>query len=158
MKTFRDLREELNEASYPGNLGVMELVKFKRTASVKDKQALADHIKNKRHKEARELIDKVTGSKLHPIVQEELSHLTPSGKKIDAWNKTARPTNKIAIQGHQVHMDKDGMKIYHGGELVHHKEGDFSNPNNRHKSMATSIITARINKQKQAERKALSDS
>jgi hypothetical protein len=78
MKTFKDLREELNEVSYPGNLGVMELVKFKRTATVKDKQALADHIKNKRHKEARELINKVTGSNLHPIVQEERKALSDS--------------------------------------------------------------------------------
>lgn len=78
MKSFRNFRDELIEASYPGNLGVMELVKFKRAASVKDKKALADHIKNKRHKEARELINKVTGSNLHPIVQEERKALSDS--------------------------------------------------------------------------------
>lgn len=148
MKTFKELREELLEASYPGNLGVMELVKFKRTASIKDKKALADHIKNKRHREARELINKVTGSNLQPIVQESLFDPPPGSEKIKAWQKGDRPTNRIAIQGHQVHMDKDGMKIYHGGELVHHKEGDFSNPTNLHKSMATRIITDRIRKSK----------
>lgn len=66
MKTFRTIREELIEASYPGNLGMMELIKFKKLASVKQKQDLADHIKNKRHKEVGELIHKVTGTKLHP--------------------------------------------------------------------------------------------
>lgn len=66
MKTFKDLREELIEASYPGNLGMMELIKFKKVASVKQKQDLADHIKNNRHKEVRDLIHKVTGTKLHP--------------------------------------------------------------------------------------------
>jgi hypothetical protein len=44
----------------------MELIKFKKVASVKQKQDLTDHIKNSRHKEARDLIQKVTGTKLHP--------------------------------------------------------------------------------------------
>ena len=148
MKTFKDLREELTEASYPGNLGMMELVKFKKVASVKQKQDLADHIKNKRYKEVRDLIHKVTGVKLQPIVQESQFDPPPGSEKIKAWQQGNRPTNKIAIQGHQVHMDKDGMKIYHGGELVHHKKGDFSNPTNLHKSMATRVITDRIRKSK----------
>lgn len=154
MKTFKNLREELIEASYPGNLGVMELVKFKKIASVKQKQDLVNHIQNKRHKEARELINKVTGSNLHPIVQESMFDPPPGSEKIKAWQQTSRPTNKIAIQGHQVHMDKDGMKIYHGGGLVHHVEGDFSNPTNLHKSFATRVITTLINKRKQDEYKA----
>lgn len=148
MKTFFDLREELIEASYPGNLGMMELVKFKKVASIKQKQDLADHIRNKKHKEVRDLIHKVTGVKLQPVVQESQFDPPPGSEKIKAWQQSDRPTNKIAIQGHQVHMDKDGMKIYHGGELVHHKKGDFSNPTNLHKSMATRVITDRIRKSK----------
>jgi hypothetical protein len=66
MKTYESFRSELVEASYPGNLGIMELIKFKKVASVKQKQDLTDHIKNSRHKEARDLIQKVTGTKLHP--------------------------------------------------------------------------------------------
>jgi len=141
-------RKDLNEASYLGNLGMMELVKFRKVASIKQKQDLADHIRNKKHKEVRDLIHKVTGVKLKPIVQESQFDPPPGSEKIKAWQQGDRPTNKIAIQGHQVHMDKDGMKIYHGGELVHHKKGDFSNPTNLHKSMATRVITDRIRKSK----------
>ena len=48
----RNLLEQLDEASYAGNIGMMELVKFHSKASPKDKSMLQSHIKNKKHKEA----------------------------------------------------------------------------------------------------------
>jgi hypothetical protein len=68
----RNLLEQLDEASYAGNIGMMELVKFHSKASPKDKSMLQSHIKNKKHKEAWKLVQDVTGVKLHKSVHEEV--------------------------------------------------------------------------------------
>ena len=68
----RNLLEQLDEASYAGNIGMMELVKFHSKASPKDKSMLQSHIKNKKHKEAWKLVQDVTGEKLHKSVHEEV--------------------------------------------------------------------------------------
>lgn len=60
------------EAVYAGNIGVMELVKFHSTATPEQKKELKTHIENKRHKEAWNLVQKVTGVKLHKSVHEEV--------------------------------------------------------------------------------------
>lgn len=64
--------QEFNEATYAGNLGVMELVKFHSKASKEQKQELKKHIQNKQHDKMRKLVANVTGIKLHPIVKEEI--------------------------------------------------------------------------------------
>lgn len=68
MKKFKD---HIKEAAYAGNIGIMELIKFKQKASSEQKKKLDDHIKNKNHKEAWNLVRNVTGVKLHKSVQEE---------------------------------------------------------------------------------------
>jgi hypothetical protein len=68
MKTYSQFLHTLFEASYKGNLGIMELVKFNKMASDNQKKQLKDHILNRRHTKARELIHTVTGTRLHPIV------------------------------------------------------------------------------------------
>jgi len=68
----RNLLEQLDEASYAGNIGMMELVKFHSKASPKDKSMLQSHIKNKKHKEAWKLVQDVTGVKLHKSVTEQV--------------------------------------------------------------------------------------
>jgi hypothetical protein len=65
--------KSMNEASYPGNIGIMELVKFHQIASEKQKKKFNDHVKNKNNKEAWKLVQHVTGVKLHPSVHEETS-------------------------------------------------------------------------------------
>jgi hypothetical protein len=62
----RSVKRDVNEASYANNVGVMELIKFNRLASTKDKNDLTNHIKNNRRKEISDLIHKVTGIRLHP--------------------------------------------------------------------------------------------
>ena len=64
-------RKVLKEASYAGNIGIMELIKFKSKASPDQKKKFDDHVKNKRHKEAWDLVQHVTGVKLHKSVNEE---------------------------------------------------------------------------------------
>ena len=66
----RQTLNELNEAAYVGNIGVMELVKFYEKASQKQRDMLKSHIKNKNNKEAWKLVQDVTGVKLHKSVNE----------------------------------------------------------------------------------------
>ena len=65
-------RKQLNEAAYAGNIGIMELIKFKQKANDKQKKEFDDHVKNKRSKEAWKLVQHVTGVKLHKSVHEEV--------------------------------------------------------------------------------------
>jgi hypothetical protein len=70
---MQDFKEyvDLNEAAYAGNIGIMELIKFKQKANDKEKKEFDDHLKNKRHKEAWDTVQRVTGVKLHKSVHEE---------------------------------------------------------------------------------------
>jgi hypothetical protein len=68
----RNLLEQLDEASYAGNIGMMELVKFHSKASPREKSMLQSHIKNKKHTQAWKLVQDVTGVKLHKSVHEEV--------------------------------------------------------------------------------------
>ena len=74
MKRFK---QHLDEASYAGNIGIMELIKFKNKASQEDRKKFDDLVKNKRHKEAWELVQKITVSKLHSSVHEEKKSPNP---------------------------------------------------------------------------------
>ena len=65
--------EELCEAAYAGNIGIMELVKFKQKATPEQKKKFDDHVKNKRNKEAWKMVQDVTGVKLHKSVHEAVS-------------------------------------------------------------------------------------
>lgn len=58
-------REFIVEASYPGNVGAMEMAKFFMMASAEQKQQLKQFIALKKSKEAWQLIQDVTGVKLH---------------------------------------------------------------------------------------------
>lgn len=60
------------EATYVGNVGAMELIKFHRKATPEQKKQLKSHIDNKKHNEFRNLIQQVTGVKLHKSVSEEI--------------------------------------------------------------------------------------
>jgi hypothetical protein len=60
------------EAVYTGNIGIMELIKFQKKASQKQKSMLQSYIQNKNDKKIRELIADVTGVKLKKIVNEEI--------------------------------------------------------------------------------------
>jgi hypothetical protein len=65
-------QHELQEAAYAGNIGIMELIKFQKKASQKQKDMLQLHIQNKQHEKMRKLVADVTGVKLQKIVNEEI--------------------------------------------------------------------------------------
>lgn len=64
------ISEQLVEAAYAGNIGIMELVKFHQKASPEQKKMLQSHIEKKNNKEAWKLVQQVTGVKLHKSVNE----------------------------------------------------------------------------------------
>ena len=64
-------RKILKEAAYAGNIGIMELIKFKSKATPEQKKKFDDHVKNKKHKDAWKLVQNVTGVKLHKSVTEQ---------------------------------------------------------------------------------------
>jgi hypothetical protein len=67
--------EKIQEASYPGNIGMMEVFKFFQIATENQKKKFNDLVKSKKEKEAWDFMQKVTGIKLHPVktVKEEIS-------------------------------------------------------------------------------------
>jgi hypothetical protein len=60
----------MSEAAYAGNIGIMELIKFKQKASPAEKKKFDDHVKNNRSKEAWKVVQDVTGVKLHKSIHE----------------------------------------------------------------------------------------
>lgn len=56
---------DLSEASYPGNIGVMEMVKFYQIATDNQKAKMRDLLDNKKHLEAWKFLQKVVKVKLH---------------------------------------------------------------------------------------------
>jgi hypothetical protein len=64
--------KQFHEAAYAGNVGIMELIKFQKKASQKQKDMLQLHIKNKQHDKMRNLVADVTGVKLHKSIHEEI--------------------------------------------------------------------------------------
>ena len=81
----------LNEMEYAGNIGVMELIKFKKIATPQQHSKFNDYMKKKNKKGAWQLVQQVTKTKLHPSVAEENKYKTQSG----AYEKN--PTNKSGL-------------------------------------------------------------
>ena len=57
----------IKEASYPGNIGAMEVFHFYRQASPEEKVQFDQYLDHKDYDNAWELIQDVTGVKLHPM-------------------------------------------------------------------------------------------
>ena len=85
-------QKKLKEAAYAGNIGIMELIKFKQKASEEQKKKFNDHVKNKNDKEAWKLVQHVTGVKLHKSVHEEVKPdiLPPAGAGNDGTDKLVK--------------------------------------------------------------------
>lgn len=69
--------EQLAEAAYAGNIGVMELVKFYDKATDSDKATMKKLIAQKNNREAWKLVQRVTGVKLHKSINEEKKSPNP---------------------------------------------------------------------------------
>jgi hypothetical protein len=67
MITFKDYLIIL-EASYPGNIGIMELLQFHKKATPEQKALFKQHVKNEKDEDAWNLVQNVTGVTLHSSV------------------------------------------------------------------------------------------
>ena len=63
MISFTEFRI-LSEAAYKGNIGVMEVIKFRQKATPEQVKQFHTHIQNKEHDRAWKLVQHVTGVKL----------------------------------------------------------------------------------------------
>lgn len=91
----------LNEMEYAGNIGIMELIRFKKAATPQQHSKFNDYMKKKDQKNAWKLVQQVTKTKLHPSVTEENKYKTQSG----AYEKNPR--------------NKSGLSKKYSGNLSH---------------------------------------
>jgi hypothetical protein len=84
--------KHMNEAAYAGNIGMMELVQFYRKANPQQKKTFDTHLKQKNHKKAWDLVQIVTGTKLHKSVMESIKSdiLPKAGAGQEGTNKLTR--------------------------------------------------------------------
>ena len=64
--------KELIEASYEGNIGLMELIKFHKVATPEQKKKFQTHLDKKNHKGVWDIVQSVTNTKLHKSVYEDV--------------------------------------------------------------------------------------
>lgn len=103
--------ESLCEAAYAGNIGIMELIKFKQKASSEQKKKFDDHVKNKRNKEAWKMVQDVTGVKLHKSVNEEIKSDILPKSGAGAWGtKTLTKTYMKDTPGQDFKNFKEYIK------------------------------------------------
>lgn len=57
--------EETDAASYPGNLGMMEMVKFHKMANPQQKDLMKRYLNDKQFDKGWQLLQDVTNTKLH---------------------------------------------------------------------------------------------
>ena len=102
------LMEQITEAGYVGNIGIMELVKFQQKASPEQKKMLQSYIDKKKVKDAWKLVQDVTGVKLHKSVSEEIKPdiLPKSGAGAYGTNELAN-TYKKDTPGQNIAKFKD---------------------------------------------------
>lgn len=65
--TINDIQQPVTEAGYPGNIGIMELVKFMRMATPADKLKFDQLLQHKKTLAAWKLLQSVTGARLADI-------------------------------------------------------------------------------------------
>jgi len=70
MESFKSF-QQLREATYAGNIGIMELIKFKQKATPEQKKHFEELLAKKKNKEVWDLVQQVTGVQLHKSVHEE---------------------------------------------------------------------------------------
>lgn len=101
--------KHIGEATYVGNVGVTELVKFHSKATPQQKKQLQSHIQNKNHKEFRNLIKQVTKVELHKSVNEKQEFVSKAGAGEEGRPELVNKYKKDT-PGQNVKSFKDYMK------------------------------------------------
>jgi len=69
MESFKSF-QQLAEAAYAGNIGIMELIKFKNKATPEQKKEFENLLAKEKNKEIWDLVQQVTGVQLHKSMHE----------------------------------------------------------------------------------------
>ena len=102
---------ELMEASYSGNIGIMELIKFKQKATPEQKKKFDSLMQQKKAKEVWELVQDVTGVKLHNSIHEESKPDILPKSGAGAWGTDTLANNyKKNTPGQNIKKFKDYRK------------------------------------------------
>jgi len=112
---------ELYEAAYIGNIGIMELIKFQKKASQKQKNMLQSYIQKKNDNKIRELIADVTGVKLNKIMNESLENHF-SKKNPPPMHIVIRNYYHLTDRGYKEHEIRNHFNKHFGMKL---KKGDI---------------------------------
>jgi hypothetical protein len=113
--------QELTEAAYVGNLGIMELIKFQKKASQKQKDMLQYYIQNKQYDKMRKLIADFTNVKLHKSMHESLEdHF--SRKNPPPMHIVIRNYYHLTDKGYKEHEIRNHFNKHFGMKL---KKGDI---------------------------------
>ena len=127
------LSQILSEASYPGNIGAIEVFKFYRKASEDEKETFDNYIKHNDYDDAWELIRSVTGVDLEPMgsIDEQIATVYSNPIKSITVSHSGNEMNYPIIktkrfdddtwvllvhtpQGHQKWIyDETSKKLYH---------------------------------------------
>ena len=111
MLTFKEY-QEISEAAYAGNIGVMELIRFYEKATPEIVNRVKNLIAKSKNKEALDIVQQTLGVKLHPSVCEA----TYQGREVKLNNPMPGDVKKS-----KVYVDPDG-----DGEA---KKVEFGDPN-----------------------------
>ena len=84
------MNKKIEEATYTGNIGVMELIKFHRIATPGQKKMLKSHIQDKKKHDAWKLVQSVTNTKLHHTVHEEQEWKSKAGAGEDGSDELVK--------------------------------------------------------------------
>lgn len=79
-----DFVHQFDEASYPGNLGMMEMIKFFQIATPELKNLMKKLIAEKKNDEAWELLQKVLNVKLYEVDVDEAENRTTQAREISS--------------------------------------------------------------------------
>ena len=100
----------ITEASYPGNIGAMEVFQFYKQATPEEKERFDHYLQTDNYDEAWELIQDVTGVRLHPM-GERYEVVTNPVISITVKNKSG-DLKELPVLKHKVERDNKYESYY----------------------------------------------
>ena len=142
----RILKEQITEAGYVGNIGIMELVKFQQKASPEQKKMLQSLINNKKAKDAWKLVQDVTGMKLHKSVTEQVYRGDWVRHPENQWNIgqiQSIDNDQALVTWKKIDKRKKAVSSTHHVKDLQHARREFSQlkqPTHHKESVSSDIL------------------
>jgi len=142
----RLLMEQITEAGYVGNIGIMELVKFQQKASPEQKKMLQSYIDKKKVKDAWKLVQDVTGMKLHKSVTEQVYRGDWVRHPENQWNIgqiQSIDNDQALVTWKKIDKRKKAVSSTHHVKDLQHARREFSQlkqPTHHKESVSSDIL------------------